>query len=135
LKTLSHTLMKKFLLLFVAFLLVVDFSSCCKGGTGGNASLACSVFHHAKPINGATVYIKYNATEFPGTDPSAYSASLTSPNNSNQLTFKNLHCGDYFLYGVGFDSSLMLPVTGGIHFQIPYSDRDKIETTNVPITE
>jgi hypothetical protein len=127
--------MKKGLLLLLLFPVLFASSSCCKGGADGSATLVCSVFHHTKPIPGATVYIKYNATEFPGLDVSAYSAHQTSASNSNMVTFSNLHCGDYYLYGVGYDSSLMVPVTGGIHFKINYSDRKKTESTNVPVTE
>ena len=127
--------MKKQLLYY--FFLIIPFllNSCCKGGSGGKATLNCSVFHHIKPIPGATVYIKYNATEFPGADPSSYSDHQTASGASNSVTFTGLNCGDYFLYGVGFDSSLMVPVTGGIHFQIKYSDRKHTESTNIPITE
>jgi hypothetical protein len=121
------------ILLFLSF--VLNLGSCCKGGTGGKASLNCTVFHHAKPIPAATVYIKYNASDFPGADPSAYDSHITSSNTSNQVIFDNLHCGDYYLYGVGYDSALMLPVTGGIHYQIKYSDRTHAEFTAVPVTE
>jgi hypothetical protein len=127
--------MNKYLLAFLLLPAILILNSCCKGGSGGKATLNCSVFHHTKPIVGATVYIKYNATEFPGTDPSSYSDHQTASGASNTITFTGLNCGDYFLYGVGYDSSLMVPVTGGIHFQIKYSDRKHTETTNVPVTE
>ncbi|HEV7231146.1 MAG TPA: hypothetical protein VGO45_07455 [Bacteroidia bacterium] len=122
------------LILLFAFTLVV-IQSCCKGGSGGSAELVCTVFHHSKPIPGATVYIKYNAKDFPGADPSAYSTQLKATGNSNTVTFTGLHCGDYYLYGTGFDSALGLPVTGGLHFQIKYSDRKKQESTTVAVTE
>ncbi len=125
---------KLILLTFFAFS-VFEFSACCKGGSGGSATLDCYVLHHAKPIPGATVYIKYNVTEFPGTDVSAYNDHVKAGDNTNGLKFEGLHCGDYFLYGVGFDSALGLPVTGGVHVQIKYSDRKKEQSTNVPITE
>jgi hypothetical protein len=127
--------MKK--IFFISLLLIpfFEFSSCCKGGSGGDATLDCSVFHHSKPIPGATVYVKYNATEFPGTDVSVYSANAKASGTSNTLKIEGLHCGDYFLYGVGFDSALGLPVTGGVHVQIKYSDRKKEQSENVPVTE
>ncbi|MFI5148403.1 MAG: hypothetical protein ACHQRM_01640 [Bacteroidia bacterium] len=127
--------MKKIISIFALLLTGLAFNSCCKGGSGGHATLACSVFHHAKPIPGSTVYIKYNATDFPGAGTSNYDAHLTASSTSNIVTFDHLSCGDYYLYGVGFDSSLMLPVTGGLHFQIKYSDRYKAEYTDVPVTE
>jgi hypothetical protein len=127
--------MKKYSLLLLFVYTAFEFSSCCKGGSGGSATLDCSVFHHSKPIPGATVYIKYNATEFPGADVSAYSDHVKASSSSNTLKFDGLHCGDYYLYGVGYDSALGTPVTGGIHVQIKYSDRKKEESTNVPVTE
>ncbi|HXC05422.1 MAG TPA: hypothetical protein VNZ86_11760 [Bacteroidia bacterium] len=127
--------MKKIILVLAFGWAASGISSCCKGGTGGHASLTCNVFHHAKPIPGATVYIKYNASDFPGASTSSYDAHLTAGNTSNQVIFDNLNCGDYYLYGIGYDSSLMLPVTGGLHFQIKYSERKSAETTTVPITE
>jgi hypothetical protein len=127
--------MKKLVFLVLFLFSAFEFSSCCKGGSGGAATLDCSVFHHARPIPGATVYIKYNATEFPGTDVSAYSTHVKAADNSNTLKIDGLHCGDYYLYGVGFDSALGLPVTGGVHVQIKYSDRKKEQSENVPVTE
>jgi hypothetical protein len=127
--------MKKIIAFLFLASVTLAFNSCCKGGSGGNATLNCAIFHHSKPIPGATLYIKYNATEFPGTDASSYSDHKMAANNSNAISFTGLHCGDYYLYGVGFDSTLGLPVTGGIHFQIKYSDRSHTESTNVPVTE
>jgi hypothetical protein len=127
--------MKNYILLALFAFSVFEFSACCKGGSGGAATLDCSVLHHAKPIPAATVYIKYNATEFPGTDVSAYSAHVTASASSNTVKFDGLHCGDYYLYGVGFDSSIGQPVTGGVHIQIKYSDRKKEQSETVPVTE
>jgi hypothetical protein len=125
----------KYLTLICLSFIMLTLGACCKGGSGGKATLNLAVFHHSKPIPGATVYIKYNVTEFPGTDVSLYNDHKTAAGNSNTLTFTGLHCGDYYLYGVGFDSSLTLPVTGGVHYQIKYSDRNHTESTNVPVTE
>jgi hypothetical protein len=117
------------------FAMVSVFYSCCKGGSGGDAKIVCTVLHHVKPIPGATVYIKYNATELPGLSPSNYDASITASANSNMVTFSGLKCGNYYLYGVGYDTSLKLPVTGGIGITIKHSDREHTESTTVPVTE
>jgi hypothetical protein len=127
--------MQKITLLALLAVSVLAINSCCKGGSGGSAELTCTVFHHSKAIPGATVHIKYNAKDFPGADASSYSTQLKAVGNSNSVTFTGLHCGDYYLYGTGFDSSLGLPVSGGLHFQIKYSDRKKQESTTVVVTE
>jgi len=116
-------------------MLIVIMDACCKGGTGGNATVVATIFHHTKAITGASVYVKYGAKDFPGTTTSAYSASITAANNSNTVTFKDLKCGDYFFYGVGFDSTLSLPVTGGYHLSIKHSERNQEKDFVLAISE
>lgn len=127
--------MRKYILLLLSITASIGLDSCCKGGSGGSAELICSVTHHSKGITGSTIYIKYNAKDFPGTSPSSYDAHYTAAANSNTVTITGLHCGDYYLYGAGFDSSIMLPVTGGLHYQIKYSERNKQESTVIAVTE
>jgi hypothetical protein len=130
-----HGFMKKLLFTLVFAFLAIQFNSCCKGGSGGDATLVCTIYHHAKLIPGATVYIKYNAKEFPGESPGSYDNHVTATPTGTTVTFTGLHCGDYYLYGVGYDSAISLPVTGGLHFSISYSDRKKQVSTNVAVTE
>jgi hypothetical protein len=127
--------MQKYIMLLLSITAGIALNSCCKGGSGGNATLICSVTHHSKGIPGSTVYIKYNAKDFPGTSPSSYDAHYTAAPNSNTVTIPGLNCGDYFLYGAGFDSSIMQPVSGGLHYQIKYSERKKQESVTVAVTE
>jgi len=128
--------MKKiFLAAGIIAFVVLSIYSCCKAGMDGKAEIVGSVYHHAKPIPGATIYIKFGVSEFPGPVTSNYDDSVTGPVNSNVVTIKNLHCGTYYLYGVGYDSAIYLPVTGGIKVQIKHSERDQQLKTNVPVTE
>lgn len=110
---------------------VLTFTACKKEGTGGKSSVSGTVKHHAIVIPNAVVYIKYGATEFPGADVSVYDASVVA-NASAQYEFKELQKGDYYIYGVGFDSSQMQTVTGGIGI---FLKKNEAKKTDVPVTE
>jgi hypothetical protein len=117
-------------------LFVIIISACTKAGTGGNNTLYAYPFHHAKPIPNATIYIKYGAKTFPGTDVSAYDdnkVAMVYAGENPHAIFTGLNKGYYFLYGVGFDSALGLPVTGGIPMQITKKSGET--DIDVPITE
>lgn len=106
-------------------------TSCRKEGTGGKSSVSGQVKHHSNPIPNAVVYIKYGATEFPGTDVSKYDNSVTADANAN-YNFKDLRKGDYYLYGVGYDNTIMEIVTGGVAVKLKYN---KETSSDVPVTE
>jgi hypothetical protein len=112
--------------------LTLTFASACKKeGTGGKSSVSGHVKHHTKLIPYSIVYIKYGATEFPGTDVSQYDASITSDANAF-YEFKELQKGDYYLYGKGNDPVHAEPVTGGIGIKL---ERNKHSDIDVPVTE
>ncbi len=107
------------------------FSSCYKEGNGGKSIVNGYVSHHSHKIPGATVYIKYGAVEFPGTDVSKYDASVTA-DAAAHYEIKDLRKGEYYLYGVGYDNSIMEIVSGGIGIKLKYN---KVTTTDIPVTE
>jgi hypothetical protein len=80
--------------------LVLVFVSCRKAGKGGEASISGKVLHHETLMANARVFIKYNASEFPGADTTKYDDFVKADNLGN-YTFKALKRGRYFLYGVG----------------------------------
>lgn len=120
------SILNYFILLATLLLLV---SSCKKEGTGGKSSVSGNVKHHQELIPNAIVYIKYGAVEFPGGDVSVYDDKVTCDTNAN-FEFKDLQKGDYYLYGVGLDNSLI--VTGGIGITLK---RNKSSVNDVPVTE
>lgn len=122
---------QKTILLVAAICLSTVFSACHKEGTGGKSSISGSVKHHDAAIPNAVVYIKYGVKEFPGTDVSKYDASVTADANAH-YEFKNLRKGDYYLYGAGYDNTIMEAVTGGISVKLKYN---KETETDVPVTE
>jgi hypothetical protein len=121
--------MKKIL---VVATLAVGFASCQKAGTGGDAQISYMVKHHDMHIPNATVYIKFNADEFPGDNISEYDLSDQSDSEGHGH-FESLKKGKYYLYAVGYDSSVAQPVVGGVAIKIAKKD-ETVETT-VPVTE
>jgi hypothetical protein len=125
---------KSFAVVFSA-IVILTASACKKEGPGGKSSVSGNVKHHTKLIPNAVVYIKYGATEFPGSDVSVYDASVTSDTNAH-YEFKDLQKGDYYLYGVGVDQSggvtNSFPVTGGVGVKL---SKNKASTADIPVTE
>jgi hypothetical protein len=115
----------------VVLLILITAVSCRKEGPGGKSSVTGLAVHHDTPIPGCVIYIKYNAKEFPGTDVSKYDASVVADGNA-RYEFKDLRRGDYYLYGVGYDANISLPVTGGVGVTLKYNKEKEL---NVPVTE
>lgn len=125
--------MKRILLLLVISIFAL---ACKKNGTGGESEISFFVKHHDSVIPGATVYIKYGAKEFPGADVSKYDASIVtdvSGHSAGHSHFHDLLKGDYYLYAVGYDSSIARPVTGGIPVNLKSSSEQK--DVVIPVTE
>lgn len=72
-------------------------------GIKGNLSLEVHVKHHSYDVAAITVYLKMNATEFPGRDSSIYNLSGQT-DGYGKITFNNLYPGKYYVYASGFDA-------------------------------
>ena len=101
-------------------------------GTGGAASVSGYVKHHALSIPNARVFIEFGATEFPGSDTTAYDLRTTA-DSAAYYEFTALKSGDYYLYSVGFDNSISLPVVGGVPLEICEGVQNVHK--NIPVTE
>jgi len=132
---------------FLWLTLVVFFSSCkdeedeqpvdlCDEGRTGQLVISATMIHHTRPIKGCDLYIKYNATEFPGEDTSLYDYHVTAPGNSAVAVVDSLNCGNYYLYAVGIDS-LLDPSGWLCKGGLPFSTDQKSGSVslNVYITE
>ncbi|MEI7802738.1 MAG: hypothetical protein WCI97_08860 [Bacteroidota bacterium] len=98
-------------------LLGVNFISCTKAGTGGKVELVVTPKHHSMGVPDAMVYIKYNTQDFPGEDVSKYDDSgrvVLISGSSPNIHFKNIRKGNYFIYSVGYDSTIFEMVMGGV---------------------
>lgn len=110
------------------------FSSCCKEGLDGKATVTAAIRHHNEPIYGATVYIKFNTKEQPAS-LNDYDASFTAAPGDSAVVIDNLRCGDYYFFSTGFDPNINLPVKGGTPYTIRYGDRKQQINIEIPVTE
>jgi len=114
---------------FIAFSLFL-FVACEKAGTGGKASISAFPEHHEDPIKNGVVYIKYNAADLPGTEPSDFDAQANV--EGDNAHFHDLKKGKYYLYHVGYDSAVKSIVRGGIAFEIKKETENKVI---IPVVE
>ena len=118
-----------------AVFIILTLAACCKGGGGGDATITASPYHHSKAITGSIVYVKYDATEYPGADPANYSTYFSAAASDVPVKCTGLKCGDYYLYCVGYDNAISQKVSGGLHVKIKFGDRKSNADTNIPVTE
>ena len=120
----------------------VLYTSCnkdkCTAGTGGNVTIVAYPQHHTKPIINKswyvdTVYIKYNTLNSPGAGLTSYDSYVAGEAGEDHVHLENLRCGDYYLYAVGFDTTISQRVTGGIPFSFTQTSGEVI--VNIPVTE
>lgn len=120
--------MKKIVLLAFTIFITIFFLACKKNQLDGKHTVKGNVAHHSKAIPNATVFIKFNAKEFPGEDTTLYDAKVRADADGN-YSFK-CYRGDYYLYGFGYDYDILAPyyVVGGT----PVKVRSK-KTVNVDV--
>jgi len=118
--------MKKLIVLALLPLLI----ACKKNELGGDSTVMGNVLHHTKPIPFARVFIKYNASEFPGKDTNLYDAKVMADAVGHYHI--PIYKGNYFLYGFGFDDDLPANVAGGIAVKL--RSKEELEI-NVQVTE
>jgi hypothetical protein len=112
--------------------------ACKKNGTGGEAIVVAMPAHHGKMIKGATVFIKFKATEKP-TDPTKeFDLKIVGDPTEDHVHIEGLLPGNYFFYAMGIDSTLIAPnnvVKGGVPLTIKYSERKSEIDLDIPVTE
>ena len=122
----------KTLFYFLIINLVFFISSCKKNQIGGKATLKGVVLHHSKPIPNAYIYIKYNSSEFPGTDVNLYDTYVQADDNGNyKISF---YKGTYYVYAKGFDYAIAYPniVKGGLTVTLR---NNEVSVKDIAITE
>lgn len=125
----SRSIFVSFIALFA--LVITLASGCKKEGIGGNSTISVSVKHHEALIPHAKVYIKYGAKEFPGATLTNYDDSLETDAVAHGH-FDDLVKGEYYLYGVGYDSAISEVVSGGISVKLSKGSELEVD---VPVTE
>lgn len=66
------------------------------------ATLVVEVMHHHWTVPGIPVYLKKDATEFPGMDTASYDL-LQVTNQGGNVQFRDLIYGNYYLFVSGWD--------------------------------
>jgi hypothetical protein len=110
--------------------------SCKKEGPGGNTDLNIYVRHHEVLIPGAVVYIKYGQREFPGHNSENYDSQTlagTTGSDAGYASFKGLRKGNYYLYSVGYDTTIQMAVKGGIPVSVDKKSGEVI--VDLPVKE
>lgn len=99
-------------------------------GKGGSATLTIVSKHHGKNIDSITVYIKYNTQDAATVYDDSVKAVMI--NSKPTATFGNLKTGKYYIYGLGWDPTIISKVKGGI----PYTITEEKQTDiTLPVTE
>jgi hypothetical protein len=124
--------MKSFSLFLIAVLFITSCTSCkeddpttptnnCIGGKGGAVTFEVKTIHHIREIKGCTIYIKYNAQDFPGENASNYDYVFKADDSMSISYTDSMKCGKYYLFATGIDSLLSPPnniVKGGVPINI-----------------
>lgn len=127
--------MKTTFFLFAIIVLATNFS--CKkkpsAGLGGNAKLKIAAKHHGITIDSCTISIKFNSLDAPNNGMYDLTQKVKKGIAGESFTiFEGLKPGDYYVYGLGWDSSISNNVKGGI----PYTIKDETDLSIiVPVTE
>lgn len=123
--------MKHILIFYIAVFTCISVS-CKKNQLGGKATISGKVIHHSKRIGHATVFIKYNAKEFPGKDTTLYDEKIRADKDGNYVI--KCYKGNYFLYGYGYDYAIPAPYTvvGGVPVRVRNHEELEID---IAITE
>jgi len=103
---------------FILFLFILaTLVSCNKNELGGKSTITGKVIHHSKVIPYSTVFIKFNAVDFPGKDSTLYDDKVRC--DADGIYTIKCYKGDYFLYARGMDNAINPPtVVGGAPINI-----------------
>jgi len=110
----------------------------CVAGMGGSVTLTAQLKHHDEEIHSLANYkdslmVKFNTTDFPGTNPANYDLIVTGEVGEDHIHVSGLKCGKYYLYATGFDTTETTRVKGGIPFEITATSG--MVNVVVPVTE
>ena len=115
-----------------------DDGSCEYGGTGGNTTIVVKPQHHGVAIISKVGYVdsafvKFNATNSPGTSASSYDLVIAGEEGEDHVHIPNLRPGKYYIMMTGFDSTIVQRVSGGIPYTLTQTSGEV--DLAVPVTE
>ncbi len=118
--------MKKIIYINILFLML--FLGCKKNQLGGKSTISGVIKHHEKIIANATVFIKFNAKDLPGTDTILFDTKVRADAEGNYVI--KCYKGNYFLYAYGYDAQVTTNngrVTGGSGVNIRNNEKVTID--------
>lgn len=134
--------MKKYTIPFVVVSCMILAISCekkstCVAGSGGDFQINATLKHHNKivysqPTYFDTIYVKFNSKNAPGNNLSLYDTFFTGNLTSEMIMLTNLKCGDYYLLGAGYDTSVQNRVVGGLPITL---GSNSVTVLTIPVTE
>lgn len=109
-------------------------SSCKKDDTGGDAEIHAKIFRGLTPIVGTTtLYVKFGAKTEPVELTTNYDLKLSGEPDDNHVHVEDLCPGSYYLYAEAFDSTQMIPVSGGVAITIKWAERKKMKEVSIQV--
>ncbi len=127
--------MKKLILISLTVIAALGWSSCKKAGLGGDANIVAYPEHHGKAIYGATVYVKFDSEDAPGSGTSGYDEVFEGNSNEDFVRINGLRKGKYYLYAVGYDPAISQAVLGGQSASIGRQDKNEDLRVEISVTE
>ena len=79
------------------------------------------------------LYLRFGAKDFPGSAPTDYDMTTIGEANEEHVHIEGLRKGDYYIYAVGYDSTISAVVTGGQAYKI--SSKSGEHDVDVAVTE
>jgi hypothetical protein len=132
--------MKQTFLFFILGAFLLSIHSCNKPGTGGNATLVVFPQHNGNAIKNHagypdTVFLKFNVKELPGLHAGDYDTYFTGNKGEDHVNCTGLKAGQYYLFAVGYDSTILSKVAGGMSYKLKYKDRKGETNVNLAVIE
>ncbi len=122
-------------LVSVLFLLLIGVSACKKDPSSdkiiyGTLSLEIQVKHHSWNVPNIPLYLKKNASQYPGPDTSLYELRTVADSDGKAI-FEQLYPGKYYLFAEGYDYYYGAPVIGSIPLSLtnPASQNEPVQVT------
>ena len=101
----------------------------------GSISLYITAMHHTWTVSNISIFMKKNATLWPGTDTTLYGWRAVT-DASGTVLIRDLFPGKYYLYAKGFDSTFGANVIGYIPVDLNSSSVENNEAYyTIPVSE
>lgn len=101
----------------ILLLFCLTWISCTKEGLDGKFIISGTAMHHSEIIANTKVWVAFGASEFPGKVRENYDLEIQADLNG-RFSVENLKKGNYYFYGMGYDSLIQDSVFGGMRIAV-----------------